>query len=182
MPKTYGTVTTFTAGSVLTAAQLNVASTAVNNLVSPAVCRVTRGTTQSIANTTDTFVTWPTKVIDTDGMFTANDDKITIQTAGVYICTASLSYAANATGARAIFIAKSPTNASNYSSFFAGNQVGGNLGTIDTYLAASGIISCVAGDTIKLYTYQNCGGALNAGNTTLSSASHLSVAWIGSGN
>lgn len=90
MPKTYGTVTTFTAGSVLTAAQLNTAGSAINNLVVPAGARVTR--TTNLSYTSNTAIAWETVSsgggFDTDGMWSAGAaTRLTINTAGIYLVT-----------------------------------------------------------------------------------------------
>lgn len=87
MAKTYGTVTTFTAGSVLTAAQLNVASTAVNNLVLPSAAKAR--VTGNKALTSGNAVSWDAisaPGYDTDTMWSAGSPtRLTLNTPGIYI-------------------------------------------------------------------------------------------------
>ena len=87
MAKTYGTVTTFTAGSVLTAAQLNVASTAVNNLVVPAAAKA-RVTSTKALTAAGAAVSWDAisaPGYDTDTMWSAGSPtRLTLNTPGIY--------------------------------------------------------------------------------------------------
>lgn len=91
MPKTYGTVQTFTAGSVLTASSLNTVGTAVNNLVVPSACRIVR--TSDASFTSGNAITFQSASasdggFDTDGMWAVGTPtRITIQTAGIYVCS-----------------------------------------------------------------------------------------------
>lgn len=153
--------------------------TGVNNLIVPPTLRLERATTQSIANASDVFVTWPVEVFDTDGCYTATSDTITIQTAGVYQCNVGISFAANATGYRVVSLAKNPSAANDYAARFAATQVTNAGASSDVYLTISSIISANANDTIKVLVYQNSGGALNIGNATLTSSNSVSLAWIG---
>lgn len=86
MPKTYGTVTTFTAGSVLTAAQLNVAGGAVNNLVVPSSVSVYRATSNQSVSVGSNFQ-WNAVTYDTDATSwsAGNPDRVYLNTAGLYL-------------------------------------------------------------------------------------------------
>jgi hypothetical protein len=178
MAKTYTAAGTVVAGDVATAAAWNVIATDVNNLIVPPVLRVRRATLQSIPNNADTFFTFTIEDFDNDGCFTASSDTVTVQTTGVYYVSAGLSFASNATGYRSMYIMKNPSTVSDYASIFAGNQVtAASAG--DPALVASSVQTFTAGDTIKVMVGQNSGGALNAGNVTLTSICHLSLAWVG---
>ncbi len=178
MAKTYTAAGTVAAGDVATAAAWNVVTADVNNLIVPPMCRVYRGSTLSITNATDTFITFPSEDIDTDGMFTPTSDTITIQTAGVYLVTAGLIIASNATGVRAMNILKNPSSASDISKGIVSTYAQAVNG-LATVLSCSTITECVATDVIKMGLYQTSGGALNVGDTNNTRASFLSVAWIG---
>ena len=179
MPKTYTAAGTVAAGDVYTAAAHNIIATDVNNFIVPPLCRVRRATNQSIPNVTDTFVSWTLEDIDTDGMFTATSDTITIQTTGVYLVAASVYFAANATGQRIINMMKSPTTASDLAAAFAQSWFPVASATNPSTLSASGLVSCVAGDTIKIVVYQTSGGPLNIADTGFTSATQCSIAWVG---
>jgi hypothetical protein len=178
MPKTYTAAGTVVAGEVYTAAAHNIIATDVNNFIVPPLCRVRRATTQSISNSTDTFVTFPIEDIDTDGMFTATSDTITIQTAGVYQVSASILFAANNTGARIMNIYKNPTSVSDFAAVFASQWTNATQ-TYSTVMSASGIASFTAGQTLKIAVFQTSGGPLNIGDTGFTSVTQLSAAWVG---
>jgi hypothetical protein len=179
MAKTYTAAGSAVAGDVYTAAAHNVIVTNVNNFIVPPIARVRRATNQSIPNATDTFVSWTIEDIDTDGMFTATSDTITIQTAGVYIVTTSVYFAANATGQRVVNMMKSPSSVSDLAAAFAQSWFPVASATNPSTLSASGVVNCIVGDTIKIVAYQTSGGALNIADTGFSSATQCSIAWIG---
>lgn len=164
--------------------QTNTASTTsgvtgVSNLIVPPLVRVRRATGQSVANGTLSFVSWTVEDVDTDGCFAPTSDTVTIQTAGVYQCSISLEYAANATGWRFGCIAKNPSSASDVASAIAMAQVQAVTAGGLTTISCSSLVSCSASDTLKVICFQNSGGALDVGNTSNVNATQFSVAWIG---
>jgi len=177
MAKTYTAAGSATAGDVYTATAHNVIVTDVNNFIVPPLCRVRRATTQTITNNTDTFVSWVIEDIDTDGMFAATSDTITIQTAGVYHVSCSIVWSGNATGNRVLNICKSPSSTADQASVFAANW--GPSTSERAVLCASGIVSCSVSDTIKVFVYQSSGTDRTIGDTSFSGATQCSVQWIG---
>jgi hypothetical protein len=153
--------------------------TRIGSLTVPPIVRVRRATTQSITNATDTFITWTIEDIDTDGCFTASSDTVTIQTDGVYLVTAGMTFAANATGYRRMDVFKNPSNASDYGNAIFSVQYPVSSGTDDSFLMGSSIQSFTSGQTIKAAVAQTSGGALNVGNATFPYVSHLSATWMG---
>lgn len=166
MAKTYGTVTTFTAGSVLTAAQLNVAGTAVNNLVVPPLCVVRRVAAQSIADNTVTLISFDTEDVDTDGMFTPTSTDITIQTAGVYVLSGIATLASAVT--TSLFLRLSVNGSGIGDATYAGSSYTSSAAlTINKSLAV--------GDVVRCAVYQT--GPATSKNT--SATTQFSVSWIG---
>ena len=97
MAKTYNTIGTFTAGQVLTAAEMNEIGTNSNNYRVPPMCLLKRtansaNLTQNTTNTVDFSTSVATEVFDTDGMHSlvTNASRITPTTAGVYSVNATL--------------------------------------------------------------------------------------------
>jgi hypothetical protein len=181
MAKTYNTISTFTSGQVLTAAQMNEIGTNSNNFRVPPMCRVVRNATQSIANSTETFVTWPTLVTDTeapgDPIYAAgSSDRLTIRTEGLYVVTASVLVANNATGIRTMAILRNPTAANNYAAAIAGNWVPPM--SEDIVVNASTVIALSVADNLRVSIFQNSGGALNVGSTARA-LTQFSVCWVG---
>lgn len=174
MPKTYGTVTTFTAGSVLTAAQLNVASTAINNLVVPPACRVTRTTAQTITTSTWSFISFTSMTFDTDGMTAVTDTKVTVQTAGLYLISAYCDFGATATGNRYVRIEKNAATSSNGTGLAQNTTAG--IATNALGQTVTTIASLSASDTVHLSVYQTSGGNTN---TSIDLQPFLAMTWIG---
>ena len=109
MAKTYNTIGTFTAGAILTAAQMNAIGTNVNNYRVPPACSVYFGTNTTY--TQDTDISWTAQdFTNTDGMWTSGGN-ITIQTAGLYLVTfTGRATSTVSAGARAVLnIADSPS-------------------------------------------------------------------------
>jgi hypothetical protein len=179
MAKTYTAAGTVAAGDVYTAAAHNIIATDVNNFIVPPLCRVRRATTQSIANSTDTFVSYTIEDFDTDGMFTATSDTITIQTAGVYIVSATTIFAANATGWRVMQLMKTPSSAGDNATIFGANWAPVSSASQATVLSATASQSFAAGNTVKVAVAQNSGGPLDIVNTGFTSQTNLCVTWVG---
>ena len=181
MAKTYTAPTTIAVGDALTASLYNTyVGTNVANLIVPPSLRLERGTTLSIANGTDTLVTWPTEVFDTDGMYTAISDTITVQTAGIYQINTTVEFSANTSGIRVVSLLKNPASAGDGSSRLASTTVqatsssGGNC-----VISCSTIASLVATDTIKVHVYHSAGTAVNVASTGSPLQTNVSMAWIG---
>ena len=91
MPKTYNTIPTVSTGDVYTATAHNNIVTNVNNTRVPPMCRLFNSATLT-PYTTNTAITWNSESYDTDDMHStsANTSRITFQTAGVYLLTATI--------------------------------------------------------------------------------------------
>lgn len=174
MAKTYNTIPTVATGDVYTATAHNNIATNVNNYRVPPMCRVYRnaalnhtnnGNFQDVSFDTESFT-------QTDsGMWTVGDPTlIYTKTAGLYLFTASLEFAANATGFRGASLVHSTAGRIAYS-FVLNVGAGGG-----TALALSSVASCSATDTIKLQGFQSSGG--NLGYST-GQVFHLSATWLG---
>jgi hypothetical protein len=97
MAKTYNTIGTFTAGQVLTAAQMNGIGTNVNNTRVPPICLLRRTSnsanlTQNTTHVVEYATANAVEDVDTDGMhsLSTNTGRITPTTAGVYLFVATV--------------------------------------------------------------------------------------------
>jgi hypothetical protein len=114
----------------------------------------------SIANNTDTYLTFSSELYDTDAMHStsSNTSRITIPTGkgGYYEFKWSMVWDNNTTNNRRVRLVK---NGSTYEN--------GPILTIRgvglTGLSNSTVVSTVAGDYWELQAFQDCGGALNVG-------------------
>jgi len=175
MAKTYNTISTFTAGQVLTAAQMNDLGENSNNYRVPPLCSVYRNAALSqTANNSFQTLSFDTETIDTDGMWASspNPDRITIQTDGVYLCHASVVFTANGTGTRALKMDDSSTTQIAYVSEPGPTVADGGA------LNCTRIWAFSAGDYVTVSAFQSSGGSLAYAVGTAGFV-HLSVAWIG---
>jgi hypothetical protein len=184
MAKTYTAAGTVVAGEVYTAAAHNIIATDVNNFIVPPMARLRLTSNVSFTNSTHGTVgfknTNATEDYDTDAMInlSGSNSAITINTAGIYLCTASMNYAASAVGSRFTRIVRD--RSSSLTAVCANMMVPtGN----DTHIAIAGMIECAANDVIDLYGFQSSGGALNVQPTDGSGIQYggtwLSVLWVG---
>ena len=170
--------TTFSAGSILTAAQLNTnVRDAGNFFLSWPVFEGRQTVAQSIPNGTPTGVTYDTNDVDTDtGHSTVtNTTRYTGKTGGRFQLSGGIGFAANATGRRAAQWYR------NGSAVNAGSAMMPATAANDCALAARTITVFLNGTTdyIELFAYQESGGALNTFVTGGGQPS-LSVRMVGS--
>ena len=172
MPKTYGTVATFTAGSVLTAAQLNVAGTAINNLVVPPMVSVYRSSTLS-AYTSGTAITWQASHYDTDGMWTSGSS-IAINTTGLYSVSFIGHFTCTATAT--LVVPELKRSAVNILSQFQPIYNG-----TESRISLSGVVDCAAGDSLSLDVTIVGGSSysIEGGATYGEAQARLALQWIG---
>lgn len=121
-------------------------------------CRVYNNANISIGNAATQFVTFNSERYDTDSIHSTsvNTGRLTIPFAGKWLVTCAVSFAANATGARAIQIW---LNAATVIATTFVPAVGG--GTLTTDIAVSTVYQFAANDYLELGVYQSSGGNLN---------------------
>ena len=172
MAKTYTAGGTVAAGDVATAAAWNVLTVNSNNLIVPSSVRLDKAASQSISNTTDTILTWPTATHDTDSMYSgAATDRITINTAGIYYISANVTFFTNASGERIAWI-QNLGGQRFCMSRAAASALGNHSVSIST------VISLAAATILQVGVYQGSGGALNVLGTT-TDPTNLTATWIG---
>ena len=140
----------------------------INNLIVPPFANAYRSTNQAIATATDDNVEFVTEGKDTDGIvdIAGDDETLTIQTAGWYLITAAVAWAANSAGHREIIVLQGigatdirlTTTAANSPSL--------------TYQTATGVWNFSALDELHLQVRQTSGGNLNV------TWGSLSVNWL----
>lgn len=145
-------------------------------LANPPAAKMRNSTTQSIANTTTTALTWDTEDFDTVGGHSTvtNTSRYTVQTgyAGKYRLNATVFYAGNATGDREMFFFKN-------GSAIAGSQ-GNNIPGAATAVSASStcLVQLAVGDFVEAFTFQNSGGALSTATGSNGRESYFEVLWV----
>ncbi len=115
-------------------------------------------TTQSLANSTETAITYNTEEFDTDGFHSTstNTSRFTIPSgkAGKYFVMATAS-TANAGGIRQISILKNGTTPVNRLLITA-------VSGFETQLNTSCVVNLAVGDYVECAIFQNSGGSINA--------------------
>jgi hypothetical protein len=172
---------TAVAGEVLTAAFWNTnVRDNIANLIVPPACRAERAV-QTMNNGSIMAVNFDTEAFDTDGMFSATSNFITIKTAGIYVVTASVGLAASASGNRIAFIYRNPTYSGSGD---AATITGGTILAESSHAVQSSTVSGTSvttifnfavNDKVALGFFQNSG--LNL--ATADGHTHLAAAWTG---
>jgi hypothetical protein len=145
-------------------------------------CQVTNTTDFSIANGTDTALTWNTEQFDSGGYHSTatNTSRFTIPAgkAGYYLLSAQTTWGANATGNRVNSIRKNGTqNNINVSGYGANITITGSYVLNQTWL-----VNAAVADYYELYAQQSSGGALAvlAGGTFVTTPpSWFSITYLG---
>lgn len=179
-PIPYTTPSTISTAQLVTASLMNTEWVEnIKFLANPPACRVTSTATPSLANTTWTALAFASEEFDTDSMHSTsvNTGRITINTAGVYVVSASVGIGQNATGGRAVGIRKNGAGSSGPS--FGGNLVQGVGSAHPTYLTVSTVVKLAPADWIEVVVFQASGGSLAMVN---SDGNHnFSAVWVGRG-
>lgn len=173
--------TNFSPGNVLTAAQMNAIG---ENLLAggPAVCKVSRVAALSLADSAFVAVNFDTELIDTNAMFTATSNKITIKTAGYYQVNGHFSFNANGTGQRYVAAVLNATfsGSGDSATISAGTrivaQTAATTVVTQAVMSVSTIYQFAVNDTVTLGAFHNSNGSLGLNGTEGTS---LSVAWLG---
>jgi hypothetical protein len=168
----YTTPPTFSAGAALAAADLNILGADITYLkgiadgVGFSGTRVTRAANTSIADSTDSLITFTAEAYDYGGWYSSGTNVVVPAGAipGGYttiavMVIAQTTWHANGTGRRYVYAQQNGSN-------IAGVSFTGDSGE-DMFEAVTGFAICAAGDTLSLDVKQTSGGALNCYNSQL---------------
>jgi hypothetical protein len=124
-------------------------------------CFLYKSSNQSLSNDTTTVLTFTAEEIDTDGFHdnSTNTGRITIPTGkgGKYLFIGYASFAANATGSRAINFTKNGSSTIAAPTRISANSESGS----DTRVNGQIIANLNAGDYVEMTGYQKSGGSLD---------------------
>lgn len=166
-------LSTFVTGELVTAAKLTTQTkTAIEKSVYfKPFCHMAANVNQSVShNAAALQAGLATVVEDTDGMADTANNRMVVQTAGLYRITAQAVYAANATGGRSVRIYVTGGTSKAESSV-------GTYGTLGaTYVVAHATLRCTAGSTIYMGLTQTSGAALST--DIAASGMFLQAEWI----
>jgi hypothetical protein len=159
--------------NVATAGVKALGVSAVGQIDSPTQfrCNAYHNTTQAIGNSSFTTLNLNSEDIDVGTMHdnVTNNSRITIPTggAGLYLLYGKTTWAANATGVRALQILKN--GATTLAQHNAMNATAGD----DVNVTVFAFVVLAAADYVELQGFQNSGGNLNAGNASAGQETRL---------
>ena len=128
----------------------------------PAVL-VTNSGNQSIANATNTLVTFDTETVDSDGAFASNTFTVPSGEDGMYGIFARGSMA----GIDAGEFTQIRIYLNGTASSFFENRLTGHADNVEMKYGGGGFLNLAATNTIKMYWYQNSGESQNLSNAAL---------------
>lgn len=174
MAKTYTTVADKSVGDVFTEAMWDdYIKTNTNNLIVPPSCRVYHSANQSLSNTTDTTLAFNSERFDTDSMHdtVTNNSRITIQTAGIYLLSATVSFEANGTGVRVVWL-----RLNGATKIAQQSAVPPGVNTTDITIQT--VYDLAAADYVQVLAYQSCGSPMNVTRNANYSPEFMAM-WMG---
>lgn len=117
-------------------------------------CLLAQKSAQSIPDSATTAILWETEERDLDGLHDGvNTDRITILVPGVYVVSGHVYYAQDAGGGqRTLLIYDGATPIAGHTH---------NAETAAGYISVATQYTCAAADILRLYFYQDSGGALD---------------------
>ena len=172
MAKIYNTFTNVATGDPLPATTFNNLLTNVANYrVPPVVITSGINTSQSIANTTDTYLQWTgTPGVDTDSFWSSGaNTRFTCNTAGIYQVNAAFQINSNAVSVLYINIT---LNGGTVVATGVGNTAAPSQNGV-ARVAVSGIANVTAGQYFEVAVLQTSGASRNP------YVGHFSAAWLG---
>jgi hypothetical protein len=188
---------TAVAGDVLTAARWNSdVRDNTTSLFKPPACFIYRTSADTAQNATWLRPTFDAELYDTDSMhdLSTNTQRITFNTAGIYVISAGIYFENNSTsGERILCLSKNASNADPQTAT-AGVNVGTqyiNTGEAYMRMSLTTIHRFNVADFMTMHLFQNHGAAMIVGATTsassgfltaptgLTPAFHMSATWIG---
>lgn len=177
MAKTYNTIGTFTAGQVLTAAEMNELGENSNNYRVPPIC-VLSTTTNVTMTSANIGYAIPfgagSEVVDSDSMHdvSTNNSRITINTAGVYALTANAGFQTVnfANSYRALFIKDSGTA-------IVAQHLHAVPAALNYYFSCAAIVEASSGDFFEAFVQHN--DTVSRDTVTSVMPLMFSAVWIG---
>lgn len=163
-------------GTVAPVSWANAVKAGLDYLANPPACRVYNNAVQSLANATETALTFNSERWDTDAMHSTsvNTSRITFNTAGLYVISGHVSFAGNVTGHREVQI---KLNAATY---LAVLNVPAVAAVSNPYISIATTYKFAVADYVELRCYQNSGGALNTAVLAATSP-EFTATWVGLG-
>ena len=142
-------------------------------LHAPPRCSIVNSGNQSIPNAADTDLTFDTEEYDTDTMHSTvtNQERIVAKTAGVYLVSCGVEFAANTTGSRQVKITVNNASVVGY------QNTTSTLNNVVVRLNVAAQIYMDVDDYVKAVVYQDSAGSLNV--VAANGTPFFRAVWIG---
>jgi hypothetical protein len=142
-------------------------------------CLVRNDAATSIANATETVLSWNTDVQDPDTAHdpSSNPSRITPGVAGQYICFCSGSWASNATGVRTLFFRRNGSGSDRAWGHIV-NPTDGDS-TIFSNFSGETLTSNGSSDYFEVVVAQSSGGSLDFATDSNAQSPFFGVIWVG---
>ena len=167
---TIPTITTFTAGAVLTATQMNNMKAVADFWALTPRCSVYQTSVTSVSNSAVnwTLLPWQAEVFDIvqagDSPMhdtTTNPSRVYVRTTGKYEINGQLQVVTNATGYRAVHVRLNSAGSSSGGSQISLTYVDASSTTVCSVPIPTVEVALTAGDYVEAFAQQNSGGALD---------------------
>lgn len=176
MSSPWTTPPTFVVGQTVLAADLNTyIRDNTNFLYSPPCAKSSKTADIGITDSTWTSTALGNVIYDTDGITNTSNGTFTIQTAGVYILTATCLFATSSTNRREIRL-----NVNN-GTLIAKQELGTPSSSHASGLSVTAHQLMAQGDTVVAEVWQNSGSTLNLLGSNVPLGYSLSAHWVGAG-
>ena len=174
MAKTFTNLSTKLTSDTISPTDWTNVVTDINNLAIPPMCRVTLSSSVVIGTGSWTSIYPDVESFDTDSMHSSGAaDRITFNTAGIYVVHGRGTFLENASGVRGFRLLKNGANN------IAANVRIGNSGSSWTALDVWAIWAFSAADWVTLQVYQSSGGNLNFNGPEYDPGMEFSAVWVG---
>lgn len=172
-------IETVTAAELITVQKMNEEWQGnISFLLNPPACRVynNAGLTHTSTGNWQKLSGFNSERYDTDSMHSTSvsSERITINTAGLYLVTAAIEWAANATGLRGLQISL------NGSTPIVTDHENSNGASFGTAISVSTVYKFTAGQYFEVHGFQNSGGNLGIASSA-NWTPEVSATWIGIG-
>lgn len=154
----------WTAGAVPTASQLDAGVRDVETfLLNPPHATAYHSVDRTLTTATWTLAIFDSEVEDNDGIHStaSNTSRLTCQTPGLYLVTANVFFAGNATGGRGINITKNGAGTRGATSSAISDGFTPGVANTNQLVSATCEVRMAATDHLELFLFQGSGGNLS---------------------
>jgi hypothetical protein len=173
----YSSPATVVTATTITSAWGNSVKSATDFLANPPACKAYKSTGHSVPTATDTALTWDTEAFDTDNMHSlvTNTDRLTMNTAGLYVVTLQIQFPFDAGGGERM----GSLYLNNTTLIARDRRLSHSVGVGTTNMTLTTLYKFAAGDWVQPTAYQASGTTMTV--TQGIGSTSISAVWVGLG-